>query len=283
MNFVLNTILLYFALSLTVILYKELPFSKITLRNIFPFFFGFILILSFVPPIIYFTGAGNCTLKCTVLAGIPIYKPFIFLPFMSTLSFFVIFGFYLKRELKFKGIPFLFFGKNRSGISVKGVLNSFIHIDRNFWENIEKGERVAIIRHEIWHIKKKDNLWRLVLSLLSKTFFYMPPLFLLFKTFDEISELSADEFSLKRGTDRETLLSAIAKTALLYSQERGAISFGSSPLFKRISFIEKTYRDYRYILLSVIPLVLLVFSLHSFLPPEHSCQIACNLHRMCTP
>lgn len=283
MNFLLNTILFYIALSGIAMLYKDLPFSKISLRNTFPLFFGFILILSFIPPLIYFTGSENCTFRCTVLAGIPVFKILIILPLSSTFFFFVIFSLYLRKESKFKSMPVIFFGKNKNGISVKGILKPFIHIDRDFWKKIDKSERIAIIRHEIWHIKKKDNLWRLVLSLLSKTFFYIPPLFFLFKTFDEISELSADEFSLKRGTDRQVLLSSIAKTALLYSQNTSRISFSSSPLLKRIYLIEKKHKDHRYILLSIIPIILLILSLHSFSPFEHSCQIACNLNRVCLP
>lgn len=283
MNFVFNTILFYISLSLIVFLYKELPFSKITLRNIFPLFFLFILVLSSIPPFIYFTGAENCTLKCTILSGIPILKILILLPVLSTIFFITLFISYLKRDLKYKDMPFLFFGKNKSGISVKGFLRQFIHIDRNFWKRIEAKEKIAIIRHEIWHIRKKDNLWKLILSLLSKTFFYIPPLPLLSKTFNELSELSADEFSVKRGTEKQTLLSAIAKTAILNAYDVRGISFGSSPLLKRISLIEKKYRPTWYIILPTIPLLLMFFSLYSFLPIEHSCEIACSLKYICIP
>jgi|Deesub1362A_J573_1020465.scaffolds.fasta_scaffold00032_7 Zn-dependent protease with chaperone function len=283
MNFLINTILFYIALSLLSILYKDLPFSKITLRNLFLLFLGLILILSFIPPFIYLKGAENCTLKCTVLAGIPVFKTFTFLPLISTLSFFTFSGFYLKKDLKFKGMPFIFFGKNRNGISIKGILNPFIHIDRNFWENISEKEKNAIIRHEIWHIKKRDNLWKLILSGLSITFFYIPTFFFLLKSFEELSELSADEFSLKKGTDRETLLSAIAKTAVLHARGVKGSSFGSSPLLKRISLIEKNCKPYRHSLFLVIPLILMAFSLYSFLPPEHSCQTFCNLKHLCIP
>ncbi len=135
--------------------------------------------------------------------------------------------------------------------------------------------------HEISHIRNKDNFFKLILSLLSKTFFYIPILFPLNKTFEEIAELSADEYSLKKIREKNLILKVIAKLSL-FLNSNPSLSFFSSPLLKRIDCLENNKKNnfYKPLLLTLLTFLFFI----SFNPQIDSCHVYCEgVKEICTP
>jgi|GEM_PF-1826117 len=282
MNFYFKILLFYSLLSLLVFLYKELPFSKITLRRLFPYFSLVIFLLSLYPFYLYFQGLKSCEIRCITLGGISIKKEILYLPLISFITFLSLFLTYLLREKKLRIKRIIYFGKNKDGISAKGVLKPFIFIDRTLWEKLNKKERKIVLLHEIQHIRNKDTLFKLIFSLLSKTFFYLPFFFLLEKSFEEISELSADEFALKETKERNLILKTIAKVSLILNSSP-LLSFASSPLLKRIELIENKKRNRFYNVLFILLIIITGFLFISFIPKSGSCQVQCQMvNDICT-
>ena len=276
MNFYIKILIFYFLITFLVILYKELPFSKITLRRLFPYFAIIIFLLSLYPFYLYFQGLKSCEIRCITLGGISIKKEIILLPLISITSFISLFLIYIFRERKYRIEKLIYIGKNSEGISVKGVLKPFIFIDKNIWKKLNKKERKIVLLHEINHIRNRDTLFKLIFSLLSKTFFYLPFFFLLEKSFEEISELSADEFALKKTKERNLILKTIAKVSLILNSSP-LLSFASSPLLKRIELIENRKRNGFYNVLFILLIIITGFLFISFIPKSGSCQVQCQM------
>ncbi len=280
MNFLIKITIFYFILSILIIIYKDLPFSKITLRKNFPYFFISIFLLSFLPFYFYYEGFSNCDFRCFVLGSIPLENKIFLIPLFSFLLFLLLLIKNLVKEWKYKKLPLIIFGKNKEGVSVKGALKPFIYIDRNLWNTLSKKEKKIILLHEINHIKEKDAFFKLILELLSKTFFYLPHLFLLRKVFKEISELASDEYSLIKTQEKEEIIKTIAKLALEINSNSFS-GFASSSILKRIESIRKERKNKIKIFFLLIPLSALLVNLLYLTPFKQNCEIKCGSSKMC--
>ncbi|MEO0295372.1 MAG: M56 family metallopeptidase [candidate division WOR-3 bacterium] len=281
MNFLIKTLTLYIILSIIILVYKELPFSKINLRKKFPYLLIIVFILSFLPFYIYYKAFLDCNLKCLILGPLPLNNKIFFIPLISFTLFFILLTKYLIKELKYKKLPLILYGKNKEGISVNGIFKPFIFIDKTLWKSLSKKERKIILLHEINHIRQKDTFIKLIISLLSKTFFYLPHFFLLRKTFEEIAELASDEYTLIKTSEKENIVKTIAKLSLILNSNLN-FSFTSSPILKRIDSLSTNRKSKTKFFLFTLFLSALFITLISFFPLKENCGIDCqNLKTLC--
>ncbi len=279
MNFALFSLILFMFLILLILLYPLLPFSLIALRKYFPLFFLFIFIFSLNPFILLIVGIYNCNFHCSFMGHFAFYKELLTLPLISSFFFIFILTYYLKKDFKFKKLRVrrLTFGKNPHGISVIGFFKPFIYIDKGLWSILDRNEKKAIISHEICHIKNRDTLWKMLIHALSLSFFYLLPLLFIKKTFEEITELSADEFVLTKRKDRDSLLKAIAKTIYFQHGFHLNAGFFSSSISKRISFIEGKRKR-----INILFFVVILFMIAGLLPVpllsavNNVCIVSCS-------
>ena len=281
MIFLIKTFTLYFILSILIIIYKDLPFKKINLRKKFPYLVTIVFLLSFLPFYFYYESFLNCNLKCLILGPFPLNNKVFLIPLISFILFFILFIKNLIRELKYKKLPLIVYGKNKEGISVKGIFKPFILIDKTLWESLSKKEKKVILLHEINHIRQRDTLLKLIIDLSSKTFFYFPHLFLLRKSFEEIAELASDEYTLTKISERENIVKTIAKLSLILNSNP-IFSFISSPVLKRIDFLRTNRKSKIKIFLFILCLSTLFIILLSFIPFKENCGTDClNLKTLC--
>lgn len=281
MNFLIKTLTLYIVLSILIIIYKDLPFSKINLRKKFPYLVTTVFLLSFLPFYFYYESFLNCNLKCLILGPIPLNNKVFLIPLISFTLFFIFLLKNFTKELKYKKLPLILYGKNKEGVSVNGIFKPFILIDKTLWESLSKKEKKVILLHEINHIRQKDTLLKLLINLISKTFFYFPHLFLLRKSFEEIAELASDEYTLTKISERENIVKTIAKLSLILNSNP-IFSFISSPVLKRIDFLRNNKKNKIKIFLFTLCLLTLFITLLSFIPFKENCGINChNLKTLC--
>lgn len=95
---------------------------------------------------------------------------------------------------------------------VCGLFSTQIYIPEVLCKSLSKKEYQAVLAHEIEHIRYKDNLTRLVLTLISSIFWWIPTKWLR-KRIEEGQEIGCDSKCKNYGVDPLALATAIYKSA----------------------------------------------------------------------
>ncbi len=149
----------------------------------------------------------------------------------------------------------IYYSKQIASPAVYGILKPKILLPLSF----QNADNRFVILHEQAHLRRGDNLWR-VLALLVTVFHWFNPLAWLFlKLFLEDLELACDEQVLCKLTDKEAKAYA---HSLLHSQARAQLlvsAFGGASLPKRIRHILSFQRMTWISLIGSIVLLVAIF------------------------
>lgn len=127
----------------------------------------------------------------------------------------------------------IWFSDKHRGAAVYGVIKPQIVVSTIFKEcDIE-----YILQHERMHIKRKDNLWRLLGFGVVAIHWFNPFSWLFLRMFLTDMEMACDEAAIATYDDQERTRYALALVECREKENLFSASFGGSNLKKRIQFI----------------------------------------------
>lgn len=104
----------------------------------------------------------------------------------------------LSKDLRLFKSPILSLSSHIQIPFVTGLWNTKLFLPFSF--NLSDDTNCLIIKHELAHLKNHDNLFKLLLMLLSVLFWYNPCIYLLIQFYQNTSELAADDLALMNCT-----------------------------------------------------------------------------------
>lgn len=124
-------------------------------------------------------------------------------------------------------------------ISLTGIFRPRIVINSAFYNALSDSELRSALRHELEHLERKDNLWRLLQLFVVSIFWYHPLIWYAHFHSCFESERACDEAAMNGGADRKEYASCLIKaTRFLRKNDRiWAPAFTGNPLKKRIQEI----------------------------------------------
>ncbi|MCR4598481.1 MAG: M56 family metallopeptidase [Acetatifactor sp.] len=149
----------------------------------------------------------------------------------------------------------IWFSKNAQGIAVYGIFKPRIVFPISY----EGKDLEMILQHERSHVKRKDNLWRLLGIGIVAVHWYNPLMWLFLKTFLVDLEMACDETVISKYDEEKrkqyalTLLECKGNNDLLIS------AFGGANLNARIKFIVSYKKMLKISLFGLAAIVIFIF------------------------
>lgn len=96
---------------------------------------------------------------------------------------------------------------------VSGIFRSRIHVPRELLHSLSPDETEAVLLHELAHIARRDNLWRLLQTVIVCVCWFHPLVWWLHRRLILESERACDEAVVRRTRDREAYAHGLFKAA----------------------------------------------------------------------
>jgi uncharacterized protein (TIGR03435 family) len=133
----------------------------------------------------------------------------------------------------------LFTSSARVGPRVVGVFRPVVLLPDAIEEQLTDAEFEAILVHELAHVRRRDNSFSVVQSIVEAIFWFYPPVWWIGRRLIAERERACDEAVLRIGSNPETYAEGILKVCELYVKTPAACACGvnGSSLTKRIEAI----------------------------------------------
>ncbi len=126
----------------------------------------------------------------------------------------------------------------RLGPAVVGVFRPTLLVPHDIAQRLGPEELAAVVAHELWHVRRRDNLTAALHSAVEAAFWFHPLVWWLGARLLETREQACDEAVIAAGRDRHTYAAAIVKVSGLYAASPAAAAGASGgDLARRIAAI----------------------------------------------
>lgn len=173
--------------------------------------------------------------------------------------------------------------KSADTASLVGVIHPEIWVNPDYWSGLDEVRRNAVIAHELVHLRRRDNLKKLVMQFIATLYYAVPWIRALPGKFEYYTELAVDD-ACQRELGRPRYLALIGEAAsFILRRYQGAVAsnLSASEMVLRLEALEAepTSRSRAY-----FATVALVGTAISMLPalalmlhPLSRCLLACYL------
>lgn len=161
-------------------------------------------------------------------------------------------------------------------IGLTGFFSPRILINTAFLETLTENELLAAIKHELAHLYRRDNLWRLSQEIALSLFWFHPLVWMLRQKLRSESEIACDEFALSQGEEPESYAKCLLKAASTHRQYKSVwvTCFSATTLKKRVRNIV-TFDNRKEAKMKLLALYLVVIcSLGATLIPQQKLMAA---------
>lgn len=119
-----------------------------------------------------------------------------------------------KKKASYKGTISVYIRSSKSPyIGIFGIFHPSILISEALIDTLNEKELEAILLHEIGHVRFMDNLWSMVLGAIKDLFFFLIPLRILYKVYEEEKEYAVDKWVIDIQGDPLPLAHALIKVS----------------------------------------------------------------------
>ncbi|MEM9161139.1 MAG: TonB family protein, partial [Verrucomicrobiota bacterium] len=133
-----------------------------------------------------------------------------------------------------------------SGIGLCGIFRPRIIARRAFLDRLTESELASAMRHEIAHLDRRDNVWRLVVECVVCLFWFHPILWIHRKLMLFEMEKACDEQVIASGVESGGYANCLLKAAAFSADDEcvGGLAFSETSLKRRVrNIIENEYKE----------------------------------------